>query len=109
MRWAIVTVAVLGIGITAAVWSGVGRTASGPQEPLATATLVVDGMDCGGCALSVKMAAKEVTGVASAEVSLETGTAEIGYDPATTDPETVAKAITKNSGFTAVVSRPEAH
>ncbi|MBA2514395.1 MAG: heavy-metal-associated domain-containing protein [Solirubrobacterales bacterium] len=66
-----------------------------------TCTLKITGMTCGGCAVSVKMAAKNVKGVSEAKVSYENGRAEVTYDPAKTTPEKIATAITQNSGFKA--------
>jgi len=66
-----------------------------------TCTLKITGMTCGGCAVSVKMAAKKVDGVTEAKVSYENGLAEVIYDPSKTTPDKIVKAITENSGFKA--------
>ena len=47
-----------------------------------TITLSVSGMTCTGCARSAAGALRKQNGVASAEVSLETGKAQIEFDPA---------------------------
>lgn len=48
-------------------------------------------------------AAKRVKGVTEAEVDLKAGTARVTYDPAVTNPEKIAEAISA-SGFPARVS-----
>lgn len=73
------------------------------EEKTASCTLQVTGMTCGGCAAAVKMAALNVDGVKDAKVSYKEKRAEITYDPAKTNPEAIAKAITKKSGFKASV------
>lgn len=71
-----------------------------------TCTLKITGMTCGGCAVSVKMAAKKVDGVSEARVSYENARADVTYDPAKTTPEKIARAITENSGFRAETQPP---
>ena len=46
-----------------------------------TTTLQVRGMTCAGCARSVTSALQKVNGVASAEVSLDSGEAKVRFDP----------------------------
>jgi mercuric ion binding protein len=62
-------------------------------------TLKVPDMFCGGCELAVKMAATKVAGVEDVKTNSEKRTAEVTYDPSQTNADTIAKAITKNSGF----------
>jgi len=104
---AMVAVAALGLALTGAVWAGAGQKADAAKASPAKVTLKVEGMDCGGCALSVKMAAKDVSGVTDVEVSVEKGAAEIAYDPDKSNPDAIAKAITKNTGFKTVAPKPE--
>lgn len=76
----------------------------------ATCTLEVAKMTCGGCAAAVKMAALKVDDVKEAKVSYEEKRADITYDPAKTNPEAIAKAITDKSGFPASVpKKPNGH
>jgi copper chaperone CopZ len=75
-------------------------------ETLKVCTLKVSGMTCDGCAAAVKRAAKKVAGVTDADVSYEKGRAVVTYDPAKTDPEAIAKAVTKKSGFKLEVTKP---
>lgn len=66
-------------------------------------TLKVSGMTCAGCTTAVKLAAKKVDGVKAANVNYTTGLATVTYDPAKTTPDAVAKVVTAESGFRAVV------
>ena len=70
---------------------------------VATCTLKVTGMTCGGCESAVKLAAKRVGGVKTVTASAKSGTAEVTYDASKTSPEAIAKAVTANSGFKAEV------
>ena len=47
-----------------------------------TVTMKVDGMTCGGCVASVTRVLKSTPGVADAIVRLESGSAEVTFDPA---------------------------
>lgn len=97
----VVLMTLVGIGLAPRV------TAQGQDEAqqIATCTLQVAKMTCGGCAAAVKMAAKKIDGVKDATVSYEKGTADITYDPTKTNPEVIAKAITEKSGFPARVPK----
>lgn len=68
--------------------------------------LKITGMTCAGCAVAVKMAARQVDGVSAIEVSYEDGRADVTFDPAKTTPDAIAQAITKGSGFEAEVQKP---
>lgn len=63
-------------------------------------TLAVSGMTCVTCPITVKKALTRVAGVVSAEVSLETATAVVTFDPTRTDISALASAST-NAGFPA--------
>lgn len=71
-----------------------------------TAILSVDGMTCGGCAVSVKSALESVDGVHTVVVSVKEKKAEVRYDASKTNPEEMAAAVTK-AGFEAAPSEPE--
>jgi copper ion binding protein len=60
---------------------------------LATATISVEGMTCGGCVASVRQALLKREGVKSADVSLEKKQAIVKYDPAKVTPEQLVEAI----------------
>ena len=57
------------------------------------AELSVEGMSCGHCVSRVKNALSSVDGVLKADVSLENKNAVVEYDPNTTSPEKMKKAI----------------
>jgi copper chaperone CopZ len=97
----LVLVTLVGVGLAPRVTAQMQDEA----QKTATCTLQVTKMTCGGCAAAVKMAAKKIDGVKEATVSYEKGTAEISYDPTKTNPEAIAKAITKKSGFPASVPK----
>jgi copper chaperone len=60
---------------------------------MATTTLNIQGMTCGGCVKSVTNALQRETGVEKVEVMLEQGKATIDYDPAQTSPQQLAEAV----------------
>jgi len=60
--------------------------------------LNVQGMHCATCPVTVRTAAKGVTGVVDARVSMDEGKAWVTFDPARTDPTKIAEAITE-SGY----------
>lgn len=69
---------------------------------MATTTLNIQGMTCGGCVKSVTNALQREEGVSKVEVVLEKGTATIDYDPAVTSPQALAAAV-DDIGFEASV------
>ena len=69
---------------------------------MATTTLNIQGMTCGGCVKSVTNALQREEGVSKVEVVLEQGKATVDYDPAVTQPETLA-AVIDDIGFEASV------
>ncbi len=70
------------------------------------ATFSISGMTCGGCVGAVKTALKKTKGVTEYEVSLEAGEATVTFNPAETDVDAIAAAISK-TGFTAKVKADE--
>ncbi len=50
-----------------------------------TVTLNVQGMTCGGCVASVTRVLKAVSGVGEVDVTLDSGTARVVFDPAKAD------------------------
>ena len=63
-------------------------------------------MDCGGCELAVKIAAKKVTGVREVQTSSEKRVAEVSYDASATNVKAIIEAIVKNAGFKAEEVKP---
>lgn len=66
-----------------------------------TCVLEISDMSCSSCAATVQKALLKMDGVKTATVSQPTGSAEITYDSAKTNPTALAKAITKKTGFPA--------
>ena len=60
---------------------------------MATTTLNIQGMTCGGCVKSVTGALQREVGVETVEVVLEKGTATVSYDPAQTSPDQLVAAV----------------
>jgi len=67
---------------------------------MATITLQVNGMSCGGCVKSVTGVLSALPGVSRAEVSLERGEATVDYDAATVTRQQMVAAI-EDAGFEA--------
>jgi len=70
------------------------------EVKLVTVTIQVEGMTCGGCAVSVQQALAKREGVKSVEVSFEKKQAIVKYDPAKVTPEQLAEVINQ-TGFQA--------
>ena len=62
---------------------------------LATVTLGVDGMTCGGCVKSVESALKNKEGVQGVQVTLEPPQARVTYDPASINAAKLTKTTQK--------------
>jgi copper chaperone CopZ len=60
-----------------------------------TTTFQIEGMRCDGCAQTIKMLVEKEPGVKGADVSLESSTARILYDPNATDDDRLAATIEK--------------
>jgi mercuric ion binding protein len=71
---------------------------SSQATQLATVTLSVEGMTCGSCEVTIRVAATRLDGVESVDVSYDEGSATVHYDPAKIEPASVAEAIT-NLGY----------
>jgi copper chaperone len=68
---------------------------------MATVTLNIKGMTCGGCVKSVSNVLQQLAGVSSVNVSLEQNNATINYDPAMVKPAQFKAAI-ENAGYDVV-------
>lgn len=62
--------------------------------------LKITGMTCSGCAVAVEMALKGVAGVEKAQVNIETGTAEVGFNKEAVTSEQLILAV-KFAGYSA--------
>lgn len=65
---------------------------------MTTVTLKVEGMSCGGCVASVTRVLSALEGVSDATVSLQTGTAQVTFDGARTNPAVLRAAI-EDAGY----------
>ena len=84
-------------------------TMQGPDDSDETrprdAAFAVTGMDCASCVAHVENAARRLPGVHACEVNLARGRTVVRFDPALTDPQTIAHAISQ-SGYSAQVEDP---
>lgn len=81
------------------------RTSAAAGSAPAKTVLTIDGMSCSGCVASVRGRLDGIEGVVAHDVSLERGEAEVAYDPARTDPEAIAAAVSE-TGFKAAPQSP---
>ena len=65
---------------------------------MASVTVPVEGMTCGGCVASVTRALERLDGVQSARVSLADGAAEVDYDPERVGADQLVQAV-RDAGF----------
>src|ERR671927_258464 len=89
-------------GVAEMTERGAGAPAGGG---LNEAALSVGGMDCASCVAHVEKAARAVPGVQVCQVKLSRGRARGRCDPARTDPDRIAAAIT-NAGYPAAPESP---
>lgn len=65
--------------------------------------LSIRGMTCGSCAKTAQLALEKTAGVYRAQVSYDSATAIVVYDPAKTAPERFIARLKKLAGYDAVV------
>src|SRR5688572_8979390 len=80
-------------------------TASVDSRTTEEAALEVGGMDCASCVAHVEKALRQVPGVESAQVNLARGRASVRFDPAQTDPHTLAHAVSE-AGYPSTPETP---
>ncbi len=68
--------------------------------------LHVEGMTCGGCAISTRAVLNRLEGVKRAEVDYERKRALVTYDPARVTPPRMIAALKDKLGYTARVVEP---
>jgi mercuric ion binding protein len=73
-----------------------------PAEANKVATITVEGMTCGGCAIGVRTALGRLDGVAKAEVSYEEQRAVVTFDPAKVSTDQILRTIGE-FGYTATL------
>lgn len=76
-----------------------------PADTLRVA-LHVEGMTCGGCAISTRAVLSRLEGVRRAEVDYERKRALVTYDPARVTPPRMIAALKDKLGYTARVVEP---
>jgi copper chaperone CopZ len=64
----------------------------------ATAVLAVAGMGCPNCATRVRNSLLQVYGVVSADISLESGTAQVVFNPGVAGPTDLQRAVAAAGG-----------
>jgi mercuric ion binding protein len=95
---------------TACLEHGLVRAAHAEDtRPVASDTeqvsLIVEGMHCATCPLTVRVTLERLDGVRSAKVSMKEGKAYVVYDPAKVSPDQMAKAVTEAGYPTKVAGR----
>ncbi len=68
--------------------------------------LAISGMTCGSCATTARIALERVSGVYDAEVSYDSASAVVLYDPEETSPEEFIAYMRKMTGYEARVVEP---
>lgn len=71
--------------------------------------LSVTGMTCGSCAMTARLALRRMEGVYRAEVSFDSATAVVWYDPARASPDTVIARLRDMTGYVAHVLAESDH
>ncbi len=72
----------------------------------ATVRLTIGGMTCGSCATTARIALQRVPGVYKAEVSYDSASAVVRYDPEKTSPERFIAELQRMTGYEASVVNP---
>jgi copper chaperone CopZ len=102
------------VGSLAAVFIGVlpfcsiASTDSRSPSSTRVATLEIEKMTCGGCAMSVKMVVKAIDGVEQVTVSYEEKKAVVTYDPRLPSAKSIAATINEKLPYLATVLSDEA-
>lgn len=86
-----IAVATVLIAVTALLVGFFGAEAAAETEK--QAVLSIEGMTCGGCALSVKSVVKKIDGVRDAKVDWKKGRAVVTFDPDRVTAEQIAATI----------------
>lgn len=81
--------------------------ASAIAAPPDTVRLKIDGMTCGGCAVSARIVLQRLGGVAKAAVDYDTKIAVVVFDPKVVMPERMIRQLKEKLKYTAVVVTPQ--
>lgn len=77
-----------------------------PVADTAKVKLAITGMTCGSCATTARIALERVDGVYDAEVSYDSASAVVLYDPEETSPEEIISHVEKMTGYKATLAGP---
>lgn len=86
---------------------GAGVAVTAEQSATDTVRLKVEGMTCGGCAISARMVLERLEGVVKAQVDYDHKLATVQYDAAKVTPEQMIEALKKKLKYTATVVKEE--
>jgi copper chaperone CopZ len=75
----------------------------GQAADTAVARFSVSGMTCGSCATTARLALRRTPGVYSAEVSYDSATALVRYDPRRATPDRIAAHLLRLTGYRATL------
>ena len=90
-----------GVGPDAAL--GAQLAAVSPAADTAEVTFTIQGMTCGSCALTARIALERVDGVHDAKVSYDSARAVVRFDPARTSPQELVAELERRTGYVARV------
>lgn len=94
-------VAVAGMAPTPEARAYVPGGATAIRPDTARARLAIEGMTCGSCATTARIALERVDGVYRADVSFDSASAVVLYDPAKTTPNVFITRLEKLTGYRA--------
>jgi copper chaperone CopZ len=77
------------------------------EQATDTVRLKVEGMTCGGCAISARLVLQRLDGVKKAEVDYDTKVAVVHYDAAKVSPQQMIEALKTKLKYTATFIKKE--
>lgn len=95
--------ALFATGSTRDVPSAAASQAVVESSDTTTVRLRIEGMTCGGCALSARALLRRMEGVETADVSYDEGIAVVTYDPAAVTPQKMIDALRETFQYTTTV------
>lgn len=78
------------------------------QADTAQVRLNITGMTCGSCAVTARLALQRLDGVYGAEVSYDSASAVVRYDPQRVTPAQIAAHLERLTGYRATLVTPPA-
>lgn len=103
--FAFVGLAALGaVGIVCPICGAGARPVSAQQQSdTAVTRFSVSGMTCGGCATTARIALRRLAGIYSADVSLDSASAVVRYNPRRVNPAQIAQHLERLTGYRATL------